>query len=320
MKQRIKISIVISAYNEEKKIKECLESVKWTDETIFVNNASTDKTVEIAKRYTSKIFTQPNNLMLNVNKNFGFSKATGDWILSLDADERVATELQKEILSIVNGPLRSEASKVSTVNGYWIPRKNIIFGKWIQSEMWWPDYQLRFFRRGKGKFPQVHVHEYIKVEGETARLTNPMLHENYTSVAQFLYKMDKIYTENEASNIIASGHRLHWTDALRMPASDFFKTFFLQKGYKDGLHGLILSLLQAFYAVVVFAKVWEKEGFKEENPQNFLQDMYKECRRIANEFLYWHFTSVISDTRNTAKKLFYRILRKRVTGRLKKDN
>lgn len=304
-----KLSVVISAFNEEKKIENCLRSVSGlADEIILINNSSTDKTAEIARKYTSRIFTRENNLMLNINKNYGFTKTTGDWILNLDADERVTPGLKEEIIKT----LKEDQSNIenSHVNGFWILRKNIIFGKWIQSEMWWPDYQLRLFKKDKGKFPEKHVHEKIKVEGETLKLSQPLIHENYTSVSQFLYKMDKIYTENEVKRIMSSGVNLGWIDAIRLPLYDFLKTFFAQKGYKDGLHGLVLSLLQAFYSEIVFVKIWERNGFKEENPTNFLVLLQKEVKKLQREFNYWFLTSYITGNRNPLKKLFYRIIRK----------
>lgn len=298
-----RLSIVISAYNEEAKIEECLKSAFFTDEIVFVDSSSTDRTVAIAKKYTNKIYARPNNLMLNINKNFGFTKATGDWILSLDADEQITPELKNEILSAIS-------NTPSAIRGYWVPRKNIIFGKWIQSDMWWPDYQLRLFRKGFGRFPEVHVHEYIKVEGKEAKLTNALMHQNYTSVAQFLYKMDKIYTENEAARIIASGRKLTWVDALRFPINDFLKTFFLQRGYRDGLFGLVLSFLQALYMEITFVKVWEKQGFREENSDDFIKNFYQESKKIAKEFHYWFLTVMIDQTKKPFKKIAYKILRK----------
>lgn len=296
------LSVVISAFNEEEKIKECLESVKnLATEIVFVDNLSLDKTREIARKYTNKIFIRKNNLMLNVNKNYGFSKATGDWILSLDADERVTPELAKEIKDRVQS---------SDVVGYWIPRKNIIFGKWIQHSIWWPDYQLRLFRKGKGKFPERHVHEYVRVEGKTEKLQNPLEHLNYSTISQFIYKMDKIYTESEVEKIVASGKVLTWTDAIRFPVNDFLKTFFAQKGYKDGLHGLVLSMLQAMYQEVVFAKVWERQGFREENSTHLLKDIYKECKKIIQEFHYWSITSFLETSYHPLKRLAYKALRK----------
>ncbi|MBI5465540.1 glycosyltransferase family 2 protein [Candidatus Gottesmanbacteria bacterium] len=297
-----KLSVVISAFNEEKNIKGCLESVRdLADEIILIDNTSTDKTVEITRKYEAKIYSQPNRLMLNINKNFGFEKASGEWILSLDADERVTPELENEIKSEIRNPK-------SEINGFWIPRENILFGKWIKSQMWWPDEQLRLFRKGKGEFPERHVHEYLKVDGQTAHLKNPLIHLNYTSVSQFLYKLDKIYTENEVENFLKSGRKISWNEALKWPVSDFLKTFFAQKGYKDGLHGLVLSLLQAFYAEVTFAKAWERQGFSEIEIDH--QEFARELRKLIKELNYWLLTTELKESKNPFKKLLLKIKRR----------
>ncbi len=304
MKDKAKLSVVISAYNEEAKIRDCLESASFADQIILVDNQSTDRTVVIGKELAATVISRVNNLMLNINKNFGFSKAKHEWILSLDADERVTPELEKKVQEIV--------SKNSQIAGYWIPRKNIIFGKWVKGEMWWPDYQLRLFRKNKGRFPEKHVHEYIALEGSSEKIAEPILHLNYSSISQFLYKLDKIYTENEAEQLLKKGYTASWVDALRFPIRDFLKTFFAQKGYKDGLHGLVLSLLQAFYALVVFAKAWEKLGFKEYNDKRFLRLFQKEASALRKESQYWIYTSLLHETRNPFKKLQYFLLRKAV--------
>lgn len=300
----MKISVVISAYNEEAMIEDCLKSVKSVaDEIIFVDNTSSDKTVQIAKKYTDKIYMRPNDpVMLNKNKNFGFGKATSDWILSLDADERLTPQLSTEIRKAIN-------NKQSTINGYDIPRKNIIFGKWIAHSIWWPDYNLRLFRRGKGKFAEKHVHEKLEIRGEVGRLENPMIHYNYQTVAQFINKLNKTYTESETENFIKSSKSINWYDAIRWPTNDFVKTFFLQKGYKDGLHGLVLSLFQAFYALVFFAKVWErKEKFKDLTPDNFFTNVLAEFTKAARDIRYWIYETLI--TKNPAKKLYWKLRRK----------
>lgn len=304
------LSVVVSAFNEEKTIKECLESVKSiADEIIVIDNSSTDKTFKIAERFTSKIYRRPNNPMLNINKNFGFSKATCDWILNLDADERVTAELREEISNEINHVSTNGESRLA---GFWIPRKNIIFGKWMQGGMWWPDYQLRLFRKGAGRFPQKHVHEYIAVDGETKKLEHVLLHENYSSVSQYLYKLDTIYTENEAENLIAVGKKATWIDAIRFPVGDFLKTFFAQNGYKDGLHGLVMSILQAFYAEIVFAKVWEKQGFikQEEDEEVFLKKISGEWKKVKRDVWYWLLTSLMKETKNPFMKNIYRLQRK----------
>lgn len=148
----MKISVCLATFNEEKNLKACLESVKWADEIVIVDGTSTDKTVAIAKKYGAKVIIRENPLMFHINKQKAFEAATGDWILYLDADERVSPELKKEILSVVNQ---------KDFNGFWMPRKNIIFGKWIRHTGWWPDQQLRLFRRGKGKLACQSVHEQI---------------------------------------------------------------------------------------------------------------------------------------------------------------
>ncbi len=272
-----KISVVISAYNEEALILECLHSVDWADEIVVVDNSSQDKTAQIAKESGAKVFTRPNNPMLNVNKNFGFTKAKNEWILCLDADERIPKELAEEIQKCISAD--------TNVSGYWIPRKNIIFGKWIQHGLWWPDKQLRLFRKIDGKFPEQHVHEYIKVLGETQSLEIPYIHYNYSYISQFIQKMDRIYTENEVTQMLAKGYTFVWHDIIRQPFGDFVKTYFAQEAYKDGLHGLVLSILQAFYMFVVYIKIWEKNGFIEYDVS--LQSLENHSRWSIGQFTFW---------------------------------
>ncbi len=279
-KNNSKISAVISVYNEEKNIKDCLDSVKWADEIVVVDNSSTDKTATVARRFTSKVFKRPNYKMLNTNKNYGFRKATGEWILNLDGDERVNKKLKEEIL-------QAASSQQPAASGYLIPRKNIVFGKWIQHGIWWPDYQLRLFKKGKGRFACKHVHEKMEVKGEVAGLKSPLVHYNYTSVSQFVRKMNDIYTDNEAENFIKEGKKIFWYDAIRMPANDFLANFFARGSYKDGLHGLVLSMLQAFYALLVFCKVWEKQDFWKYDNSHFLVQVKKETNKSYKDFGFW---------------------------------
>ena len=209
MNKKDSLSVVISVFNGEKYIEDCLKSVSFASEIIVVNNSSTDKTVEVARKYTKNIFTKPNNTMLNINKNFGFSKATGRWILCLDADEEITSDLREEI----NGVIKNSSSDI---DGYWIPRKNIIFGKWIKHTGWYPDHQMRLFKNGKGKFEEKHVHEMIKVNGKTAYLKNFMLHHSSESISQFMQKMN-VYTSNEAEQLIKNGYKFNWRDSIRFP-------------------------------------------------------------------------------------------------------
>lgn len=298
------ISVVISAHNEEKNIQDCIASVEeLATEIIVVDNSSTDKTYALAKKSGAIVFSQANNpLKIDLQKNFGFEKAKEEWILSLDADERVTPKLAQEIGKIVAG--------TPSANGFWIPRKNIIFGKWIKNSIWWPDYQLRLFRRGKGKFTNTSVHQPIDIKGETRHLSEPLSHKSYDSIHLFVSRMNSIYTEVEADEIFKLGKKLHFTEAVEMPVSDFLKTFFLQKGYRDGLHGFVLSTLQAFYMFLVFAKVWERQGFYERDAQEVLHGVNKEFYNSITQSKFWFFTTLQNESRNLIKKLFYLVSKK----------
>jgi glycosyltransferase involved in cell wall biosynthesis len=291
MKQTL--SVVISAYNEEKRLSACLSSVTgFADEIIVVDNSSLDQTAQIAKKFKASVYKRENILMLNTNKNYGFEKATGTWILNLDGDEVVTDELKEEISLIMHNDVKDMRK------GYWIPRKNIIFGKWIQHGFWWPDRQLRLFQRGYGVFPCKHISEYIAVDGDVGELSNPYIHYNYDSISQYLLKLERC-TTSEAIALQETKYQYSWYDAIRFPLSDFIKIYFAQKSYKDGLHGLVLSILQAFYSFVVFTKLWEQDGFPQK-PVTF-QSIVEELKRARKEFAYWIFTSKITSASGLRK-------------------
>lgn len=301
----MKLSVVISAYNAESKIEETLSALRGlADEIIFINNSSTDKTREIAARFTDKIFDRPNNPMLNINKNFGFSQASFEWILNLDHDEVVTSEMKNEIQTL----LKSDPKE----NGFYIPRKNIIFGKWIAHTGWYPDYQMRLFRKGKGKFEEKHVHELIEIKGDVGHLTNPMIHYNYENITQFLLKMTNIYTPSEAENLMKSGYKAKAVDVVRMPFQEFLSRFFARQGYKDGIHGLAISLLMAFYHLVVFMRVWENQKYTEFS-ENSLELLRTEAKRGGREFRHWVVTSQNREEKSIVKK-YVRKIKSRISS------
>ncbi len=307
-----KLSVVVLVHNEAASLEACLQSVKdiaW--EIIVVDADSNDNSAAIAKQFTKHVYPRPNNLLLNPNKNFGFQKATGEWILNLDADEKVTPELAEEINKVIDSQ--------NDTAGYWIARKNIVFGKWIEHSIWWPDYQMRLFKNGKGRFAEKHVHELLEVDGTVGKLQQPMIHVNYTSISQWIRKMDTIYTENEVTQRLEKGEHVTPLDVLRYPAHDFLQTYFFQKGYKDGLHGLVLSILQAFYAEIVFAKIWEKEGFIETSDPKFREEVIRELKKIGYEFRYWIMTVVIDHTDGMLEKTFMKVKRKVILRKLKKN-
>ena len=298
-----KLSVVISAYNEENKIEVCLKSAFFADEIVLVDNSSTDKTKDLAQKYTKNIYTQKNNpSAIDLQKNFGFSKATGDWILSLDADEEISKELADEVKALIK--------KSTKENGFWIPRKNYIFGKWIQHSGWYPDYQLRLFRKGNGKYTNKHVHEDLNVAGKTEYLKNHLIHHNYGTITDFINKTVNIYAVNEAEDKLGNGYSFSYFDAIRFPLSEFLSRFFARKGYKDGFHGLMLALLMSFYHLIVFAFIWEKKGFREYEGKEFLDETEQEFKRAGKEIFFWISKEKMEAIKNPVKKNLYKISRK----------
>jgi len=294
-----KLSVVITAHNSQDFIKDCIKSVKFADQVIVVNNESTDDTAQIAKDLKAKVINHTNNpAKLNQSKNFGFTKASGDWILSLDTDERIETTLAEEIKQLLN------LDPTTQPQGFFIPRQNIIFGKWIKHGLWYPDHQLRLFKKGQGEFPNVHNHERLEVKGQTAYLKNHLIHHNYQTISQYIQKIDKMYSDNEAEVFLKNGHKLHWHDAIRFPFQDFLANYFSRQAYKDGLHGLVLSLLQSFYMFIVFCKIWEKQDFKEK--QISLPESKKEFNRFTDQLKYWFIHEQAKDS-NPFKKLYFKI-------------
>ena len=179
-----KISVVLTVLNEEEKIKACLESVTWADEIVVVDDGSTDTTVAIAKQYTDKVFHHVSKGFVEPARNFAISKATGDWILILDADEQVSSSLAEKLRSI---------TIESHVNGVRLPRKNIIFNKWMKHTGWWPDYNIRFFKKGSVIWSD-KIHSQPELRGLIVDLgpqeSYALIHYNYESVSQFLKKLD----------------------------------------------------------------------------------------------------------------------------------
>lgn len=297
----IKLSAVVSVFNEEKKIEECLKSLSFADEIIVIDNSSTDKTKKIALKHTKNVYSQKNNPEeIDLQKNFGFKKANGEWILSVDADERVGKELAEEIKEAV--------SKNTDVIAYWISRKNYIFGKWIKHTGWYPDHQLRLFRKGKGEFVKKVVHQTLQVSGKTDFLKNDLIHKNYDTLDQFIYKTISLYAPSEAEQKIKGGYVFSPLDALRFPFNEFISRYFARKGYKDGLHGLTLSLLMAFYHFMVFCNIWQKKGFKEEEV-NF-KNLRNEIEAERKDTNYWINKEEKNQTRNPFRKLQLQIKQK----------
>jgi glycosyltransferase involved in cell wall biosynthesis len=238
----VRLSIIIITKNEEEYIRDCLESVKWADEIILVDSFSQDRTLEIAKKYTDKIFQQE-WMGYGKQKNFALGKATGKWILNIDADERVTKELAREIKKVI---------RQDRCQGYYIPNKAYFLGKWIRHSGWYPDYHLRLFRRGKGKFSERIIHEAVRVEGKKDRLQGTIEHFTADSIGEYLHRLNR-YAE---LTVLQRRKRTIWFQVVLYPFVTFFKMYILQKGFLDGIHGLILALCHSYYTFNKYARLW----------------------------------------------------------------
>mgnify|MGYP001116518629 CR=1 FL=1 len=292
------ISAAIISRPNESKIRQCLDSVKeWVDEIIIVIDSKEKGNVaREAKGAGAQIFYRQFD-GYSAQKNFAISKARGQWILSLDADEVVSSKLAKEL---------KKASKDLSYNGYYLPRENIIFGKKIRNAGWYPDYQLRFFVKEYGEFSGI-IHERINVRGGVGYLKNPLVHYNYDSIESFIDRLNR-YTTLEARQLTDEDYKLKQEDFITRPIQEFLRRFFSLKGYRDGLHGLALSLLMAFYTLVIYLKIWQKEGFKRKSISSVsAKKLVNQSKKEAN---YWWYTFLLEKEKSKLKNICLRVKKK----------
>ena len=280
-----KISVVINTLNEEKKLPGAISSLAgFASEIIVVDMESTDKTVEIAKKSGVKVFTHKRIGHVEPARNFGVGKASYDWVFILDPDERIPTTLKTY--------LKKEMKKTET-DYFRIPRKNMIFGKWMKHTGWWPDYNIRFFKKGCVLWNEV-IHAVPITSGIGVDLPAErdlaIVHNHYSSIEEYITKMNR-YTTVQARLLRKEGVKFSWKQLLSKPTSQFLTRFFAQEGYKDGLHGLSLSLLQAFSELVLYLKLWQKGKF--ERRQISLEQVETELKRNKKQIVWWLFEEKI---------------------------
>lgn len=255
-----KTSVAIATYNEEENIACCLESVSdWVDEIVLVDGSSTDKTVEVAKKYKAKVIISNNPSIFHINKQKAIDACTADWILQLDADEIVTEELRDEIKKIIN--LDARRYTLDAVNGYWIPRKNFFLRRWLKKGGQYPDYTLRLYRKGKGKLPCRSVHEQAVVEGKVGYLKNPLLHYPYPDFSHYLSHFN-IYTDIFAKELkdkkVSLGFKSFLSYMFCKPLFWFLSTYIRHKGFLDSFPGFIFSLFSSLRFPVSYMKYWRK--------------------------------------------------------------
>jgi glycosyltransferase involved in cell wall biosynthesis len=289
----VTLSVVLITYNEEANLRRTLKSVlplvrprngapESAGEIIVVDNGSTDRTIEIARELGARVFIEEWKGFA-AQKNSAIAKATGDWILSLDADEAVEPELAQEIKKVVesNGQRtpkewcktanisgddpqeRARQRLISPVDGYWLPRKNLFLGRWIKRAGFWPDRKLRLFRRGKGRFIDRPVHEVMEVDGPTGGLQNALIHNAYPTLTGYIATMNK-YSSLGAELAAGNGHGcFSFVNILLRPIATFTSMYLLRLGFLDGREGLLLCLYHSVYVSWKYAKAWEIGRTKE---------------------------------------------------------
>lgn len=292
MKKRQTISVVLATYNEEANITDCLNSVKdWTDEMIVVDEESTDKTTEIAKKLGAKVFVEPHEPIFHVTKNKAINKAKSEWILQLDADERVTSSMKKEIISILEGrafgyniwlsPLKKAINKIfpvfpkpvkltSPASAYWLPRKNFFLNRYLKHTGQYPDPVIRLFQKGQAILPAKDVHEQMQVDGVIGWLKSDLDHYATPNFSRYLLREDR-YSSLHARELFDQKLSITTLNTINYlflkPLQTFCRLYFRHRGILDGFPGFVFSLYSGFHHAFSYMKLWEIYRLKENKLQ-----------------------------------------------------
>ncbi len=255
-----RISAVLITYNEADKIQRALGSLQAvSDEIVVVDSDSTDATVEFCSRYTNRILTKSWQGYRD-QKQFATDQASHEWVLSLDADEALSPQLVEEILQW--------KEQDNNFEGYYLPRKTFFMGRWIEHTTWYPDWQLRLFRKSRGRWEGGRVHESFRVTGPTARFKGQIYHHTYASFSEYLEQLER-FSSLAARDRFDEGQRAQWVHLLCHPPAIFLKNYLLRLGFLDGKPGLAVSILAAVSSLFKDLKLWEiQTGPAKEMPMN----------------------------------------------------
>ena len=242
------VSVTVITRDEAANIEACLASVAWADDVLVVDCGSTDRTVDIAKARGARVIVKdwPG---YSAQKNFAATEAAHDWILSVDADERVSSELATEIRARLSGDV--------ALAGFRIPRVTWHLGRWIRTTDWYPDYQLRLYDRRRARWKERRVHESVTADGPVGQLAADLQHYAYRDITHHHQTMDR-YTTLAAEDMYASGRRAGVADLALHPPAAFLRNYVLRRGFTDGVPGFIISVMNAHYVFLKFAKLWAK--------------------------------------------------------------
>ena len=255
-----KLSVAIITRDEEAQITDCLDSVRWADEIVVVDTGSGDRTLDICRKYTPHVYSRPWEGYA-ASKNTAVALTTGELILSLDADERVSEELRTEITALRSQPLNELA------DGYAIPRRNYIWGRWLRHGGLYPDYQLRLFKRGSGRFCERRVHESVEVTGRVCQLSSLLEHYSYRGLGEVVTRLNH-YTDLAAQDRREQGPPFRTWALVARPFGRFLRNYVLKQGFRDGLPGLIMAVSYAYAVFAREAKLWEMTRCHRASPKD----------------------------------------------------
>ena len=255
-----RISAVLITYNEEGKIQRALASLQAvSDEIVVVDSYSTDATAEICRRYTDHVL-QKSWQGYREQKQFATDQASYEWVLSLDADEVLSPQLAEEILHW--------KEQEGDYSGYYLPRKTFFMGRWIEHTTWYPDWQLRLFKKSCGRWEGGRVHESFQVSGPAAKLNGPIYHQTYASFSEYLVQLES-FSSLAARDHFDAGKRAQWVHFIFYPPAIFLKNYLFRLGFLDGKPGLVVSMLAAASSLFKTLKLWELQlGTVKEMPIN----------------------------------------------------
>jgi (heptosyl)LPS beta-1,4-glucosyltransferase len=291
----MKISVVINTLDEADSLPRALASVEdLASEIVVTDMESNDGTSEVAKKLGAKVFSHKRVSFVELVRNFGISKATGDWVLIMDPDEEIPPQLAKEIKSIVD---KDKADYCR------IPRKNIVFGKWLKHARWWPDYNIRLFKKGSVSWNEV-IHAVPMTTGRGMEIEAEeqlaIVHHHYDSIEQFLERMNR-YTSQQIKAKLAENYKFSWKDLIGKPIDEFLSRYFFGEGYKDGVHGLALSLLQGFSELVLYLKLWQAEKFADEEVG--VLKVVSEMGTKEKDIHFWQNDALYKETGNLTARI-----------------
>lgn len=244
---KLPLSVVVITKNEERNIDDCLGSVHgWADEIIIVDDESSDKTVELAKKYATKILHRKMDNE-GIHRNWAYAQAKNEWVLSLDADEIASDELKEEISRILPG---------TQFHAFDIPLRNYIGSYWVQHSGWYPANKLRLFMKSRFKYEEVGVHPKVFLTGDTGHLTKDIIHKGYPDFEHFLASLNR-QTTLEAKKWIETGRSMSLGRAVWRTIDRFPRSYIGKKGYKDGFIGFMIAFFASLYQIMSYAKYWE---------------------------------------------------------------